>query len=121
MRELLPDIARLSDSAGAALAAKNAAREAGLSRSRDALRCSANAIRAVHRGEFDVAETLAAKAGQLLAEARLALADHPDILYAGFVHDAEKEFAEASVTIAILSGRKELPRPEELRVELAAY
>jgi translin len=121
MRHLLPDVASLSEAASRTLADKNAAREAGLSRSRDAIRNSANAIRAVHRGDFPLAEQLSGKAGDLLAEARSALAQHPDILYAGFVHDAEKEYAEARITLAMIAGHASLPRPEELHVEIAAY
>ena len=121
MRRFLPDIEALSESASQALASKNAAREAGLSRCRDAIRNSANAIRAVHRGEFDSAQTLAARAGTLLAEAKDALRDHPDVRYAGFVHDAEKEYAEASLTLAMISGRGAFPSPSDLDVGLAAY
>ena len=40
-----------------------------------------------------------------LAEGRAALAEHPDMLHAGFVHDAEKEVAEASITLALVTGR----------------
>ena len=60
------------------------------------------------------------QAGEKVGTARAALSDHPDILYAGFVHDAQKEFAEASVTIALVQG-EELPSPEALGVEYAAY
>jgi translin len=121
MKELIPDIEALAEAASRELAAKNAAREAGLSRCRDAIRNSANAIRAVHRGEFDTAKTLAGKAGALLAEAKAALREHPDILYAGFVHDSEKEYAEARITLAFIAGQPKLPSREELDVELAAY
>ena len=38
----------------------------------------------------------------------------------GFVHDAQKEFAEASITLALVSG-KALPSPADLRTELPAY
>jgi translin len=111
----------MSESARDALAAKNAAREAALTRCRDTIRNSANAIRAVHRGEFDLAEELASRAGQLLHEATAALRDHGDILHAGFVHDAAKEFAEARATLALISGRGALPTPQSLDVELPAY
>ena len=121
MRELIPDIEALAEDASRALAAKNEAREAGLSRCRDAIRNSANAIRAVHRGEFETARTLAGRAGTLLAEAKSALREHPDIRYAGFVHDSEKEYAEARITLAFISGESKLPTREELDVELAAY
>jgi translin len=121
MKELVPDIEALAEDASRALAAKNEAREAGLSRCRDAIRNSANAIRAVHRGEFETARTLAGRAGTLLAEAKSALREHPDIRYAGFVHDSEKEYAEARITLAFISGESKLPTREELDVELAAY
>lgn len=110
----------LSESAMSVLSAKNAAREAALGRCRDAIRNSANAIRAVHRGDFATAEELSGRAGQLLSEAKAALAGHGDILYAGFVHDSTKEFAEARITLSIISGRP-IPTPQELDVEVPAY
>lgn len=120
MREVIPEIEALAERAREALGAKSTAREAGLSRSREAIRHSANAIRAVHRGEFERAAELAGRAGVLLAEARNALADHGDVLYAGFVHDAAKEYTEARVTLALISGA-EFPSYETLQVEVPAY
>jgi translin len=104
----------------AVFADKNAAREKALPLCRDAIRHSANAIRAVHREDFDLAEQLSAAAGKQLAEAKAALRDHPDTYYAGFVHDSQKEYAEACITLAIIAGRA-LPRPEQVDVELPAY
>jgi translin len=121
MKELIPDIEALAEAASSELAAKNEAREAGLSRCRDAIRNSANSIRAVHRGDFATAQELADKAGSLLAEAKQALHAHQDIKHAGFVHDSEKEYAEARLTHAFIAGAKKLPTREELDVELAAY
>lgn len=120
MREVISDIEALAERARDVLAAKNSAREAGLSRSRETIRHSANAIRAVHRGEFERAAALVAQAGALLAEARTALEGHGDVLYAGFVHDAAKEYTEARVTLALISGGP-LPGYEELDVEVPAY
>ena len=102
------------------LDAKHAAREQALSRCRDALRHSANAIRAVHRADFAAAEALLAQAKSLLEQAAKALADHPDIFYAGFVHNAQKEFAEGCLTLALVSGRP-LPSPADLSVDHPAY
>jgi translin len=121
LRQFLPDIEALSETASQVLASKNAAREAGLGRCRDAIRNSANAIRAVHRGDFELAKTLSGRAGTLLAEAKSALKDHPDIRYAGFVHDADKEYAEASITLAMISGTGSFPSPTDLDVDLPAY
>jgi translin len=102
------------------LDAKHAAREQGLALCRTALRHSANAIRAVHRADFAAAEELLSEAKSLLKQAAEALADHPDIFYAGFVHNAQKEFAEGCLTLALVSGRP-LPSPADLDVDHPAY
>ena len=99
---------------------KHTARERALPLCREALRHSANAVRAVHRQEFEQAESLIARARELLAEARDALRDHPDIYHAGFVHDAQKEYAEASATLAVIAGQP-LPTPDSIGVEHPAY
>lgn len=99
---------------------KNAAREQALSASRTLIRMSANSIRAVHRGELAKAAEVLAEARRLRDDAVAALAGHGDIYHAGFLHDAQKEFAEASTTLALLSGRP-IPSPEELGVEYPAY
>ena len=99
---------------------KNQARETALPLCREAIRNSANGIRAVHRKDFDQARELIDRAGALVGEAREALRDHPAIFHAGFVHDAQKEFAEASATFAVIGGRP-LPTPADLGVELPAY
>ncbi|HEX5478431.1 MAG TPA: haloacid dehalogenase [Dehalococcoidia bacterium] len=101
-------------------ASKNAAREEALPLCRASIRFSANAIRAVHRDDFEKARALVAQSGERVGAAKAALARHPDILYAGFVHDAQKEFAEASITLALVSGGT-LPSPHDLGVELPAY
>jgi len=100
--------------------AKDAARERGLTLSREVIRNSANAIRAVHRAEFDEASALTAQSAGLLREVDAVLADHPDVYYAGFVHDAQKEHAEAHLTYALVRGEK-LPDPDDIEVGYAAY
>ncbi|HMO55427.1 MAG TPA: hypothetical protein PJ994_13045, partial [Tepidiformaceae bacterium] len=66
-------------------------------------------------------------AAEMLDEARevrdaavRALEGHADIYHAGFLHDAQKEYAEARTTLALLSGGS-IPAPEVLGVEYAAY
>lgn len=102
------------------LEAKNQARERALALAREATRAAANAIRATHRGEFPPAEKLIGAAAQALAQAEALLSQHPDIFYAGFIHDAQKEYAEASITYAVIR-EQVLPGPEELKVSYAAY
>ncbi len=101
-------------------AAKNAACEQALSASRAIIRMSANAIRAVHRGEFGQAEQMLDEARRVRDEAVAALDGHADVYYAGFLHDAQKEYAEARTTLALLRGGS-IPSPEELGVEYPAY
>jgi len=113
----LPEIA---DSVRVYLDSKHKAREQALALTRDVIRLSANAIRNVHRKNFDAAEELLAKARSNLEQTQGGLRDHGDIFHAGFVHDAQKEFTEAHTTLALIAGRP-LPTPESLGVMGAAY
>lgn len=60
------------------------------------------------------------QAADCLSEAAGAMKDHPDIHYAGFYHDAAKEYAESMLTHALVFGLP-FPTPEDLGVEGAAY
>ncbi|MFQ5381555.1 MAG: haloacid dehalogenase [Dehalococcoidia bacterium] len=102
------------------LESKNSAREKALAACRIVVRTSANAIRTAHRGDFDGARLLLTDAGAAAGEAVRALADHPDIFHAGFVHDAQKELAEGEIFWHLAAGRP-MPAPEDLGVEVPAY
>ena len=102
------------------LTRKHAARESAYPLSRQVVRSSANAIRAVHRHEFETARDLLAQAAAQLREIEVATVDHPELSYTGYVDTAQKEFSEANVTLAIASGTP-LPGPEELGVANAPY
>lgn len=99
---------------------KHAARERALPKSRATIRLCANSIRATHRHDMGKAYELIAQAGALLSEMEEDLRDHRDIYYAGFVQDAQKEYAEA-VTFAALVEHQTLPTPGELAIGFAAY
>src|SRR5258707_13578290 len=99
---------------------KHAARERALPKSRAAIRYCANSIRATHRQEYDTAATLLEQASVLLTEMAVDLRDHQDIFYAGFVQDAQKEYAEASTFMAITQNRA-LPLASELSIDWAPY
>jgi len=101
-------------------AAEDEAREKALRSCRQVIRHSADAIRAVHRQEQDKAKGLLDSAYELLRELNQDLAKHGRLLHSGFVHDAQKEFAEGYITLALIAGEG-LPRPEALGVSNAAY
>jgi translin len=102
------------------LEAKHRAREVTLTASRQATRSCALSIRAVHRGEFDLAREHLAQAGALLATASSATAEHGDVRHAGFLHDAQKELAEGHLTLALVAGEP-LPQPADLEIGVPAY
>ena len=102
------------------LEAKNAARDITLQRSRELIRQSANAIRAAHRNEFAESAALLAAAHEIAAGMVADLVDYPDLYHTGYTQDALKEYAEAHITVALVQGQ-DLPDPESLGVEYAAY
>ena len=84
------------------------------------IRASGSSIRALHQGDTERASSLRADAEASLREAIDALVSHPATYHAGFLHDAAKEFAEASLLVALLDGSP-LPGPAELGVEPPAW
>jgi translin len=113
-------IAAAGSAAREELEATHAARELTLSASRAAIRGCALAIRAVQRHEFDVARTHIDDAAALLRQAAVATVDHGAVRHAGFLHDAQKEFAEANLTLAFVEGGP-LPTAAQLGVDAPAY
>lgn len=115
----MPDLNAITESAWRALSERDQAREKVLPLCRDSIRASSNAIRAVHRQEFGVAEDNIQAARRLLTEAEKVLAGCSE-LTTGIVRDAQKELAEAHATLALVM-KKPLPSAEELAVDTAAY
>jgi translin len=101
-------------------AAEDEAREKALHSCRQVIRYSADAIRAVHRQEHDKARQFLDSAHGLLRELEHDLAKHGRLLHSGFIHDAQKEFAEGHITLALIAGEA-LPKPRTLDISNAAY
>lgn len=99
---------------------ENHAREQGLAISRDTIQFCANSIRAVHRRDLEQSRQLLEAAKGNLRRAQDLLEPFPRIFYAGFLQDAEKEYAEAASTYALIEGEP-LPRFHELGVGVAPY
>ncbi len=114
------EITRITEEVLARLDLLNSARERALAETRQITRLSANAVRAVHRGEFAEAEALLEEARRIKDALTASLVDYPSVYWSGYVQDAHKEFAEAHLTLALVAGRP-LPGPETLQVEDAVY
>jgi translin len=120
MSGLTDNIESIADKIRESFSAKDAAREKVLPLCRETIRHSGNAIRAIHRQEFDQAKELLKSAHDHLKKAEPGISGASELGSAGFVRDAQKEFAEASITLALVTG-KPLPGPDELGIDGAAY
>lgn len=117
---MLSDLEPIAASVRVRLDDRFRARELGITQTRVVIRSSANAIRSLHRGEWEAAARLTSEAGATLVKVVAALAPHPDILHAGFVADAAKEYAEAALCTALFRGDP-VPMPEDLGLDPVPY
>lgn len=114
------DLSEIGNRAIEQLTIRNRDREAALSVSREVIRLSANAIRAVHRSDFAEAQRLIDSARSRLQTAEAIRANNPLIYNAGFMNDARKEYTEANITLAVISGQG-IPDAEALGIDPPAY
>jgi translin len=120
MSESTDNLDSISEQIRQNLTIKDQAREKMLPLCREAIRCSSEAIRAVHRQEFEKAEEILQTARKHLAESEEAISNGTELINTGILRDAQKEFTEGNVVLAIVTKRP-LPTPDELGVESAAY
>lgn len=88
-------------------------RDRTLIQSRSLTRLCAHSIRAIHRHEWDEAESLLSQARAEAAAMVEPLAAAPTIYNAGYTQDALKELVEAHVVYAVVKG-KPLPTPADM-------
>jgi len=74
----------------------------------------------VHRQEFSQAKESLQSARNLLNEVKQAVTECKELSNTGFVKDAQKEFAEGCITLALVTG-EQLPDLDELGIDAAAY
>lgn len=101
--------------------ARMLARERALAAARRGVRSCANAIRALHRGEWDLARSLMDEARSSISDGLDAVREHPEIRFAGYLQEAQKEYAEARITEALATGAGSIPGADEVGVEDAPY
>lgn len=120
-REPLPVVlGEIGTEVRSALARAHEARERALRHCREAIRSSGLSIRGVHRLDPQATHRLAADAERSLREAQRDLEPFPRLAAAGFLHDAEKEYAEARLTAALVYGER-VGDPAELGVSIPAW
>lgn len=94
----------------------NAARDLAYQQSRNLISLCARSIRAIHREEWETAESLITQAREATETMVAGVRDYPALYYAGYTQDAVKEFVEANLTYALVRSRP-LPTPAELGAE----
>lgn len=95
-------------------------REEALTLSREVIRASATAIRAVHREQYEDTETQLDKARRALIRVAEITTACPLFSGVGYVSSAQKEYAEACITYAIIR-ENPIPHPDELGVPVASF
>jgi translin len=116
----MPDLTEIAEKIHRTFESQTLVRDQALAQARQLTRHAAHAIRAIHRSEADLAAENLNQASALVESLKRDLAAFPDIFYAGYTQDAIKEFAEASITVALILNQP-LPTPEDLDVEYATY
>ncbi len=92
------------------------ARDLAYRRSRSLISLCARSIRAIHREEWNTAESLLEEARQATQELVDGVHGYAELYFAGYTQDAVKEFVEASLVYALVRNRP-LPTPEEVGSE----
>jgi translin len=100
--------------------ARTVARDQALMQARHLTRYSAHTIRAIHRSETESAAENLAMARGLVETLKKDLEAFPDLFAAGYTQDAIKEYAEASITMALILNQP-LPMPGDLGIAMATY
>ncbi len=120
MSNLADELNTIAESLRAEMNTKNEVRDRAVSRSRELIRLCSEAIRAVHRREWDSVDAKLALIRDFATEMTEALDAHPELYHAGYTQDALKEVVEAHTLAAIIRQRP-LPDAAALRVSAATY
>jgi len=95
-------------------------RDQMLNQARILTRHCANAIRAIHREDRVLAQEHLQEAQELANALSEQSEQHPDFFNAGYTQDALKEYAEANLTFALITGAS-IPSPDELQLDHVPY
>ncbi|MBC8504199.1 MAG: haloacid dehalogenase [Anaerolineales bacterium] len=95
-------------------------RDQMLNQARMLTRHCANAIRAIHREDRALAQEHLNEAQELANALSANSTNHPNFFYAGYTQDALKEYAEANLTNALVTGET-IPTPNDLDLDFVPY
>lgn len=113
LKEIIEGIRKTLDEA-------DSAREEALKLTREVVRLSGDAVKAIHRNDLETARQRLKSVQQLVEMIRESLKPYPMLYYSGYVQSAHQEFVEATLLLAYREGR-EFPSPWDLGVPEADY
>ena len=99
---------------------RNTARDQAIVLSRQLIRHCSESIRAIHRRDWDGADTKLEAVTAGASALKSVVGEYPDLYHTGYTQDALKEVAEAFITRAIIGGQA-LPAASELDIESSTY
>lgn len=99
---------------------EDSAREEALKLCREIGRLAADSIKKVHQSLYDKAEAEIKEGLKLLDKAKKILKPFPETMYAGFLQSAEKELAEAVITLWIVRDKK-IPGYKDYNFDYKSY
>lgn len=116
---ITPALNKISERIRKKFKSQDMAREKVLALSRETIRFSSYTIRNIHRREFKEAKEYLSKAHENITKMKSFLGSYPEVFF-GLAHDAQKEYAEACLTLSLTTDGM-LPTPEDLGVSYPAY
>lgn len=112
----MDELDKIADEIRAQMEITSSARDQAYQRSRKLISLCARSIRAVHREEWDEAESLIAEAKEAKETLVADVQAYPGLYFAGYTQDAVKEFVEANLTYELVRKRP-LSTPDQLGAE----
>jgi translin len=100
--------------------AMDKARDKAYAMHREAIKYCSLSIKYSHRFDFTNAEKYQEQAQKTIKDIKKFLKPHPRVYYAGFFEDAQKEYAEACITLSLIKDLQ-IPDPDSIGVEYAPY
>ena len=116
MSNFADSLENISEDIRRVLTDRDGVREKVIPLSREVIHFCSITIRTIHRHEFEKAINLLKSASDLLNKTKNTIVNFEEFAHAGYIRDAEKEFAEASTLLAIVT-HQELPGPNDLVVD----